>query len=179
MTRLGADATVSQVSETVKDEAAKVFSWFESYLRFRLVRPEDFPGEYPVEYLIAGYQGGAAKVYWVRVEVDWQRLRLKGVELVPMHPSGDQLRSRIYGAGSTRVLQQLMRRQGNLYQKVASRIPLEGRILLDREELSFKEAGRLVRALLEVEAGANPDQVGPPFTIATIPKEGRPGLGID
>jgi len=41
-----------------------------------------------------------------------------------------------------------------------------------KRELSVNQASNLVRALLEVEAEVNPEQVGPPFTIVMIPRNG-------
>jgi hypothetical protein len=78
----------------------------------------------------------------------------------------------IYGVGSKRVLQELKQEQGDLYQRVISKAPLESRMLSGKRELSVNQASNLVRALLEVEAEANPEQVGPPFTIVTIPRNG-------
>lgn len=173
--RLPADASVSRVSEIVKEEVEKFSSWFDVYLKRGLLQQEDSPGDYPLEYLIAGYQAGVPTIYSIYVEVDWQQLHLKGIQRVLMHPERNgQEDFAIYGVGSKRVLQELKQEQGDLYQRVISKAPSESRMLSGKRELSINQASNLVRALLEVEAEANPEQVGPPFTIVTIPKNGPP-----
>jgi hypothetical protein len=174
-TRLTGDQGVSRVSEIVKEEAGKVFLWFDLYLRGGLIKQEDIPGDYPAEYLIAGYEAGAPAVYSVYVEVDWAQLRLKGIQRVLMHPKPNAKRqAAVYGVGSQRVLQQLLHQRGDLYRKLLSNAASESRRLLDHKQLSLQQAGRLVRAMLETEADSNPAHVGPPFTIVTIPKDGTP-----
>ena len=173
--RLPADASVSRVSEIVKEEVEKFSSWFDVYLKRGLLQQEDSPGDYPLEYLIAGYQAGVPTIYSIYVEVDWQHLHLKGIQRVLMHHERNgQEDLAIYGAGSKGVLQELKQEQGDLYQRVISKAPSESRMLSGKRELSINQASNLVRTLLEVEAEANPEQVGPPFTIVTIPKNGPP-----
>jgi hypothetical protein len=175
--RLPPGATVSDVSDTVEEEAGKVFSWFDMYLRRSLFGPKDFPDEYPVEYLIAGYEAQIPTIYAVRVEVDWQRQRLKGVQRTLVHPTTDAKAHRgIYGAGSKRVVDQITHQQGELYRRAASEPSFKGQTPRDANELSLEEASILVRTVLEIEADANPGQVGPPFTVATIPRDGVPHL---
>jgi hypothetical protein len=175
--RLARDATVSQVSEAVQEEAAKVFFWFDGYLRRGLVRQKDFAGEYPVEYLIAGYESGVAIVQAVQVEVDWHELRLKRVERVSMCPTPEaRACSGIYRIGSKRVLHEVTDQQGELYEGVVTRAPAEAGRLFKEDELSLEEVVNRVRRILELEAEANPEYVGPPFSIATIPKDGPPEL---
>jgi len=96
-----------------------------------------------------------------------------------MHPERNgQEDFAIYGVGSKRVLRELKQEQGDLYQRVISKAPLESRILSGKRELSVHQASNLVRALLEVEAEANPEQVGPPFAIVTIPRNGPPLMSV-
>ena len=75
-----------------------------------------------------------------------------------MHPERNgQDDFAIYGVGSKRVLQELKQEQGELYQRVISKAPLESRMLSGKRELSVNQASNLVHALLEVEAEANPE----------------------
>src|SRR5437899_17036 len=79
-------ATVYDVSEIVREEVEKVFAWFDVYLKRGLLQQKDSPGEFPVEYLIAGYQADVPTIYSVSVEVDWEKLSLKGIRRVLVHP---------------------------------------------------------------------------------------------
>jgi hypothetical protein len=171
--RLPADASVSQVSEIVQEEVEKLFSWFDLYLKRGILRSEDSPGDYPIEYLIAGYQAGRPTIYSINVEVDWQQVRLKGIHRVLIHPERDRRDDfAIYGVGSKRVIRELKEGRGDLYKKVVSKSPMESHMLAGKRGLSVSQASNLVRVLLEVEAEANPEQVGPPFTIVAIPRNG-------
>jgi len=177
--RLPADASVSRVSEIVKEEVEKFSAWFDVYLKRGLLQQEDSPADYPLEYLIAGYQAGVPTIYSIYVEVDWQHLHLKGIQRVLMHHERNgQDDFAIFGVGSKRVLLELKQEQGELYQRVISKAPLESRMLSGKRELSVNQASNLVHALLEVEAEANPEQVGPPFTIVTIPRNGPPLMSV-
>ncbi len=177
--RLPADASVSRVSEIVKEEVEKFSAWFDVYLKRGLLQQEDSPADYPLEYLIAGYQAGVPTIYSIYVEVDWQHLHLKGIQRVLMHHERNgQDDFAIFGVGSKLVLLELKQEQGELYQRVISKAPLESRMLSGKRELSVNQASNLVHALLEVEAEANPEQVGPPFTIVTIPRNGPPLMSV-
>jgi hypothetical protein len=170
--RLPADASVSRVCEIVQEEAEKFFSWFDVYLKRGLLQQEDSPGDYPLEYLIAGYEAGVPTIYSIYFEVNWQQLHLKGIQRVLIHPARDGKDDfAIYGVGSKRVVRELKEQRGELYKKVISKAPIESRMLVVKRELSVNQASNLVRKLLEVETEANPEHVGPPFTIVTIPKK--------
>jgi hypothetical protein len=150
------------------------------YLKRGLLQQKDSPGEFPVEYLIAGYQADVPTIYSVSVEVDWEKLSLKGIRRILVHPKPNGKRDLpIYGVGSKRVLQELKEERGDLYQRIVSKAPLESRLLLGRKELSVNQARNLVGALLEVEAEANPEKVGPPFTIVALLSKGPAPLTRD
>ena len=170
-TRLPVNASASVVAETLKEEGAKLLFWFDSYLRLGLVKRDDFSGDYPVQCLIAGYENRIPTIYSVQAEVDWGRTRLKGTQLTLRHlDASNGGHTPVHGVGSTRVLQQIQNRQGDLYRKFVSRLPSEGRRLIADDDLSARQAAKVVHVLLEIESEANPDQVGPPFTVVTIPK---------
>ncbi len=178
--RLPTGASVYDVSEILREEVEKVFAWFDVYLKRGLLQQKDSPGEFPVEYLIAGYQADVPTIYSVSVEVDWEKQSLKGIRRVLVHPKPNGKRDLpIYGVGSKRVLQELREERGDLYQRIVSKAPLESRLLLGRKELSVNQARNLVGALLEVEAEANPEQVGPPFTIVALLNKGPAPLTSD
>src|ERR1700680_2911259 len=135
--RLPADASVSRVSEMVKEEAEKSFSWFDMYVKRGLLQEKESPGDYPLEYLIAGYQAGDPTIYSIYLEVDWQKLHLKRIQRVLMDPERNCKDFPIYGVGSKHVLQELKEEQGELYQKMISKAPLECRMLRGKRELSI------------------------------------------
>ena len=66
-----------------------------------------------------------------------------------------------------------MVRHGDLYRMLRSKVPIESRLLLDKHDLSLKQAATVVQAVLDVEASANPNHVGAPFSIVALPNDGR------
>src|SRR5437660_4281444 len=63
--RVTRNVAVGRISEIVKEETLRFSSGFDLYLKRGLVQRKDYPGHYPVEYLVAGYQAGVPTIYSV------------------------------------------------------------------------------------------------------------------
>jgi hypothetical protein len=73
-----------------------------------------------------------------------------------------------FGAGKLAEIDDAFRRNGNCYQDMTSRTNGRFTDLLDGKPVSLDELSKIVRSAISLAARNNPNQVGPPFVVATL-----------
>ena len=75
--------------------------------------------------------------------------------------------------GENLAISEVGNTQSKAYQKVAADIPVESQIMSTGRDLTLDQASNVVREFVGIESEQNPQRVGFPITIVTIPKTGR------
>jgi hypothetical protein len=174
--QLRSDASVSELENVVINKGASAVSLMaKDPARFACGKKQDSM-EYVGRSMIAGYEAGVPIVCSFDVYVDWSKKGPAGVlggpQVLPKRQSVD---ARFQPFGYYDVLTKICDAKTESYRQAVSLIPevREGVCNTDFPRLSINEATYAIRILLQMESKADPDWVGLPFTIVTIPKSGR------
>jgi len=74
-----------------------------------------------------------------------------------------------YGAGRFKEIEKaIYERNSDAHKNILALHPVGFKRLLNGQELSQEELGTIMRSLIQIQAKADPEHVGPPFRIATI-----------
>jgi hypothetical protein len=169
------ETTVAALSLIVENEMPKTFSFAIEGIKSGAIEKGDTGLEdILVSYMVAGYESGVPAIYNIWFNVDWNQKTVIGPHRVLLQPEqGQRTDSRFGLFGQHVALSQLGDAQSNAHKKAVAKLPLEYQALDAGKELTLKQASNFVRALLAIEAEANPKFVGFPITVVTIPRIGR------
>ena len=128
---------------------------------------------YLVQYVVAGYENGIPTVYSLTLMPDWDTRCVNGPLKVLLNPEkGQNTNSRIFWRGQGVGLKQVKVADTTEHKELAARIPVEFQVIGNGKDLTLDQASTVVRALLGIEAKANPKLVGFPITVVTVPRIG-------
>ena len=168
-------ATVSELAEIVKEQLAEKFDGFDVMLTTGTLKPEDLPppGDTLMKYIVAGYESGDPRVFFVELTIDWDALHLNAPSVIPWYPFRDKKNISLTFAGNReKGIIELQDPKSDTFKKAAADFPLELKALIDDRDLTLPQTVSLARALLGIEIYHNPETVGYPIKIVTIPKQG-------
>jgi hypothetical protein len=175
-----AEISVTGLTEFIKNQMRTTFAyeiyWFETSKVTREQAPS-FIDSRIVHYIIAGYEKGVPVAYSLTLDLNWETHFVDGPFQLPFKGSIDHKHDLSYclfvgqQVGISRIFVEGTKEQ----KEYLARIPVESRILNrgKSESLTLKQASNVARALLGIEAEANPRFVGFPITVVTIPKVGN------
>jgi hypothetical protein len=177
--RLPSNITVAGLSGLIERESADTFKNFGLLIKSGGLKKDEFAGDTLVRYYITGYERGIPLLYTVEIQVDWQRQELVGPKTTLIHPKqGGDVEFNFNAGGIHAAIDQILKREGEAYEKALARAPNELNKLLAKHDLTLDEAVRLSTALIQIEAEASPGKVGLPVRVVTIPKVGAGNLTI-
>jgi len=123
---------------------------------------------YLVEYVVAGYEEGAPKVYTLSLVPDWNKKVVNGPILETKIPvPGRTLSTGVFCDGIFERIEAIRRGDRHAQEEFLSRFPA-GSIRLNSDDWNLGEASMSARAFLGIEAKHAPDHVGFPVTIITL-----------
>jgi hypothetical protein len=124
----------------------------------------------PLEFLIWGYDHLAPVGYSVRLE--FHGMKITGPFLAQVHPAqGKPIESRL-GARNPCAVDKIADPQSDAHRKVYTKFPSEMSAFDSNKDMGLQRASELVAFVLTLEAGCDYQGVGPPYSVATIPKFG-------
>jgi hypothetical protein len=127
-----------------------------------------------VQYIIAGYQRGIPIVYSLSIMPDWNTKTVNGPVQVVLNPTdGSDPEFQISNYGLWEAIDQIKTTDTKEQKEFAARVPVESRAIFAGDDLTLKQASNVARAMIGIEAEAEPGRVGLPFTIVTVPKAGN------
>lgn len=172
--KIRSDTTPEALSRIIEDEMPRTFSFAVEGIKSGAIKKGDAGLEdILIRYVVAGYESGVPAIYSIWFDIDWNQKTVIGPQRILVQPEqGQRADSRFGGFGQNIALSQLKDTQSDAYKKALAKIPLECQTINARKELTLKQASNFVRALLAIEAEANPKSVGFPITVVTIPKIG-------
>ncbi len=94
------------------------------------------------------------------------------VRILEQPEKGQRIDYRIAGFGQHIGLAQAEIADSDTHKRLCAKLPAECAAFTSGKNLTLEQASNMIRALLAVEAEANPERVGFPLTIVTIPKSG-------
>jgi hypothetical protein len=175
-----AEISVTGLTEFIKNQMRTTFAfeiyWFETSKITREQAPSNIDPRI-VHYIIAGYEKGVPVAYSLTLDLNWETHFVDGPTQLPFQGPRDHSLDLSYclfvgqQVGLSRIFEQGTKEQ----KEYLARIPVESRILNRgaSESLTLKQASNVARALLGIEAEANPRKVGVPITVVTIPQVGN------
>jgi hypothetical protein len=129
---------------------------------------------YLVQYVIAGYENGIPTVCSLTLMPDWDTKTVNGPFQVPLkEENGERADSHILYRGRGIGIEHAKAANSSEQRELAARAPVEFNILKAGKSLTLQQASNMVRSLLGIEAKAEPNYVGLPFTVVTVPKFGN------
>jgi hypothetical protein len=170
--------SVTELTRIIKEQCPKAFAFLNDYLR---THTEDQArkiglGPVAVKYVIAGFENGRPLVRDVTLIIDWQTHTLQNPVEFPLYPEEAQGSHRPYvdlfsGGGG---MQPAIKEPDSKERKeFIARVPVEFQIMESHGEFTGDQASNVIRALLSIDAKADPTKVGFPLTIVTIPRAGQ------
>jgi hypothetical protein len=178
----GSDATVSSVAQSVEDESAEALS----FLAASTDKAPACPSEKQafddhalfVEYTIAGYEAGVPVVYRVQLKPYREHPGIKSLR-IPVEPEQGQRIDARSGISDQNTWWRLVavcspKAHPNAYEVAFSRFPSKSQAFCanDFSGFTLEQASDTVRILIEIFAEVEPNRIGFPLTIVTIPKNG-------
>jgi hypothetical protein len=175
-----AKVSVTELSTIIKNDIPSTFKFLIDMINSGQVTEENArsnglePDSYIVQYIVAGYERGGAVVHQITLLPDWEKHTVKDVSDVLLYPK--------QGKGTNPYLQSLGQHKGidgiqiansDQQRELRTRIPLEFGIMLNGGTFNLQQASNAVRSILAIEIEAEPDRVGFPITVITVPKVGR------
>ena len=173
--KIRSNTTVEALSLIIKDEMPRSFSFAIEGIKSGAIKKSD-PGveDILIRYIVAGYESGIPTIYSIWFGIDWDQKTVIGPQRVLVQPEQRQRADSRFGAfGQHVALNQLGDTQSDVHKKAVAKLPLEYQTLAAGKDLTLKQASNFVRGLLAIEAVANPQNVGFPITVVTIPKVGH------
>jgi hypothetical protein len=155
---LPSDITVEQFANLIYTESSKLLASVEPALK-RGVLKRKYPGDFCdsfIQYVIIGYQGGAARVYVVQSYIDWD-----GNQLTNRPPSLRSFDSDVgfYVFGFDEALTEVLNRKSYAYEQAMIRSPKAFGDLLAERDLPLSESISFAKALIQIEEKVNPSSV--------------------
>jgi len=172
-----ADVSVNGLADIISDQVTKTFSFaIDAIKNGQMTRDQAKTAgvdTYLVQYVIAGYDNRMPAVYSITLMPDWDAKIVNGPFKVPLkEEKGERADSHVLWRGQGIGIAQAMIADTDEQKELATRIPIELPIAAARKDLTMQQASNVIRALLGVEAKANPRYVGLPFTVITVPRTG-------
>jgi hypothetical protein len=169
--RLPADISVDDIAEVIERESSAIFSEFDigSSLRKGTIKRKfpAWPGEIFSQFVIAGYEKGAPRVYKVQFDIDWDTQSFIGPVKVLLYPDpADADNYQIFRFGTQEAIADFLDRKSYAYQEAKGLCPKAVTDIAGGVYPSFDENVCLSRALVRVEEKTNPDEVG--GTVRTV-----------
>ena len=177
--RLPTNITVTRFAEIIENESAQTFRDFNILVQAGQLRKDESRGDNLVRYYIAGYEDRIPHVYQIEFKIDWERQSVIGPVRTLLHPKDGQDITFGFNAGGVHTaIDQILKREDEAYEKAIQLVPNELGKLLTRQDFTLAEAVQLSRSFIKIEAEANPDKVGLPIRIVTLPWNGIGELAI-
>jgi hypothetical protein len=173
------EISATGLTEYIKNQMRTTFAfeiyWFENSKITRAQAPSNIDTRI-VHYMIAGYEKGVPVAYSLTLDLNWETHFVDGPTQLPFEAPEEHRHdlSYVLGLGQKVGLSRISEQGTKEQKEYLDRILVESRILSKgkSESLTLKQASNVVRALLGIEAKANPRFVGFPITVVTIPKIG-------
>ncbi len=179
---LGADATVNSLARIIEDEAPKALS----FLPDRIMNPDyackvgenkPFNPRFSFhDYWVAGYESGVPLIYDVNLKIEGGHV---SPARVPIEPSkGQRIDARTGSSFNVWFQFPLVcapETQPNRYETAFSSFPSQKQSFCayDFSRFTLEQASDVVRTLIEVFTKVEPDHMGFPITIVSIPRDGN------
>ena len=180
--KLPAGISVDDLALTIQTESAKVFAEITTVLQRDIIKcyePTETCGSF-VQYVIAGYQGGAPRIQMVQYYVNWDEKRLIGPEPILLDPNEQTIGNfHIHYLGIREALTNLLNRSSYAYKQTMASSPVAFGDLVAHRDISLDATIGLVRSLIEVEEKINPDDVGGRINVVKVLPNGRAREVID
>jgi hypothetical protein len=174
--KLPENASVRQLAEIVRDESAQTFAQFDALIKNGTLKRKHSLEQYFVQYLVVGYDAGVPTVYTVDFQVDWQKKHLVGPALRRIHPEADDREDfGFYALGSRLAVERIDDPKSKGHREIAAKNRAELDLLLSKQDLTLEQSTNLIHRIIAAESKMNPQKVGPPICVVTIPKSG-PGF---
>lgn len=169
--------SVNEMTDIIKDQMTGTFAFaIDAIKRGAMTKEKAIVmgvDAYLVQYIIVGYENGIPTVYSLTLMPDWDTKSVNGPFKVLLNPEeGQNTNSRMFWRGQGVALKQIATADTKEQKELAARIPFEFQALRNGKDLTLNQASNVARALLGIEAKANPKFVGFPITVMTIPKIG-------
>jgi hypothetical protein len=172
------DLSITELMRIIKEECPVAFGDISEELRTGLTqddaRNRGLKTDLLVQYPIAGYDRGVPLATAVTLNIDWEHHSLAVPEQVSIYPEKiDSAHPYLYVFTGHSGIEHLKIADSKERKESADRVPVEYRIIEEHGELTLKQASNVIRAMLAIDAEADPTEVGFPLTVVTIPRSGR------
>jgi len=172
-----AKMSVSGLTEFIKNQMRTTFAFEIAAIESHKVTKEQAVAgniDAPiVRYIIVGYEKGIPVGYSLTLEPNWETHTVNGpVQVLLEAPAGSKPDSYMALSGQTVGISRVFVEGTKEQKEYSARVPVESRLGVGKG-LTLKQASNVVRALLGIEAEANPRFVGFPITVVTIPRVGN------
>jgi hypothetical protein len=171
--------SVDTLADVIGDQASKTFACVGNEIKSGRLTEDEAKRtnsgleETLVYYMIGGYESGIPTIYSVTLKPNWILKTIVGPFKTSLHPiEGQSVESRIFPIGRQIGIARVDTADSNEQKKFATKVPIEFSLIATHQTLSMEQASNVVRALLGIEAETEPDWVGFPITVVTIPKSG-------
>ncbi len=124
-----------------------------------------------VEIVVAGYVAGSPRVYLISLTAIWDAKDVKVSKNI-LYPRGGAVTPYLRTIGGHGVTDRLKVADSNEQKELAKRIPVEYDTMVRHNSFTLQQASNVIRSLLAMEAEAEPQYVGLPFTLITVPRTG-------
>jgi hypothetical protein len=175
---LPADISVADVTALIEKGSSEAFSslGFSAALKDgRLSRkaPAE-PCEVFSQFVIAGYQDGAPRVYKVQFDIDWNSQTLLGPTRTLIYPDPSETWDyRVIRFGTQQAITDLFNTKSYAYHEAMILCPKAMTDVVNRKYPTLDETVALSRALVQTEENTNPDDVGGEIRTVKIIPTGR------
>jgi hypothetical protein len=168
--------TVREFVEVLRKAILQKFVGFDVALKNAIIKREDLPppGDMLFKYFVVGYDGKVPQAFQIDLAIDWRSLHLKEPTVIPFYPDPSRKNIMIrWVGGEKHGIIELRNPQSEVTKKAYTQIPIEIKALLGDQNLTLQQTLVLACGLLNIEAYRNRNVVGYPFTIISIPINGK------
>jgi hypothetical protein len=166
--------TVAGVADMIRTKLISEFLNFDILPRSGSFRPEYIPAPHVIitELSVAGYDGQSPHVYEIAVEMDWAAHAHRVPPVRSQYP--DQRKNlSLYITGSNSGILELLDHNSATFQAATATMPTEITALNQDRDLGVPGMVVLARGLVAIEVNRDPQHVGYPFTVVSVPKRGQ------
>jgi hypothetical protein len=167
--------TVSKVADLIRDKLNAEFAGFDVLLKSGRFGREQMPPPQDVitRFNVAGYDGPVAHIYTITIGVDWNALVVSPAVVESVYPQRARNNLTPYIVGSVVGISELFNINSATYGREHKSMPVEIEALAMDRDLDVPGMGRLAHRMVALEIESNPQTVGYPIKVITIPKGGR------
>lgn len=174
--KLPPNISVDDLASIIERESATTFDGFDNVLNKGFFRKKKALEDCRtfIQYVIAGYSNGAAKIYVVKFYIDWERKQLIGPKRIPLFPSPESTGSNyiFFSFGITEVLDDVSNPESYAYKTITANCPAFS-TLVARQDVTIAQSLTVAREFVRTEEKTNPSEVfGPIVSVAVLP-DGR------